>query len=81
VKTIPSQLKPRKKYVLSFVTFTGIVKYYAGGNGEIEKGEQTTDLNKAVKFDTTKELEKANDTLDAYYYKQTITEVFKDIWI
>ena len=51
-----------KFHVLSFVTLTNKIRYYAGGNGELSNGEQTEDVKKAVKFQTSKEAEKVNKT-------------------
>jgi hypothetical protein len=71
----------KKLHVLSFVTLIGTVKYYAGGKGELSNGEQTTQLSKAVKFKNSKEAEKVNNTLEAYYYRQTIIEIAPDFWV
>jgi hypothetical protein len=70
-----------KKTVLSFYTVTGTLKFYAGTNGELENGEQTTDINKAVKFDTRKEAIKKDQNLDAYYFPTTIIEAAPGFWI
>lgn len=70
-----------KHHVLSFVTLTGTIKYYAGSNGELSNGEQTTDIKKAVKFKTSKEAEKVNSTLDAYYFRTTIQEYSTGLFI
>lgn len=68
------------KHVLSFVTLTGIIKYYAGGKGELENGEQTTDIRKAAKFNTSKEAEKVNSTLETYYFRSSTQEIAPNIW-
>lgn len=70
-----------KFHVLSFVTLTDKIRYYAGGNGELSNGEQTEDVKKAVKFQTSKEAEKVNKTLDAYYYRHTITQINENLYI
>ena len=71
----------KKFHVLSFVTLTNKIRYYAGGKGELSNGEQTEDVKKAVKFLTSKEAEKVNNTLDAYYYRHTITQVYENLYI
>ena len=68
------------KHVLSFVTLNGVIKYYAGGKGELENGEQTTDIRKAAKFETSKEAEKVNSTLEAYYLRNSTQEIAPNIW-
>lgn len=69
------------KHVLSFVTLTGVTKFYAGGTGELANGEQTTDIAKAVKFNTSKEAEKVNKTLDTYFFRHSIKQVAENLYI
>lgn len=81
MKTIYSQQPVTKKHVLSFVTFDGIVKYFADGNGELSNGEQTTDIRKAAKYNTSKQAEKVNSTLETYYFRTTVTDLGNGLFI
>ena len=74
-------MQQNKKIVLSFYTFTGTLKFYAAGAGELNNGEQTTDVNKAAKFETKKQAEKVNSTLEAYYHAHTIIETAPGYWL
>ena len=74
-------MKTKKHYVLSFVTFDGITKFFANGNGELSNGEQTTKPEKAEKFSTRKEAEKVNAGLDAWYFVSTISEPMPGIYV
>jgi len=65
---------------LSFVTFDGVIKYYAGGQGELEQGEQTTNINRAVKFKTVKEANDVNSALETYYQRSSTVELAPDLW-
>jgi hypothetical protein len=60
-------MNTEKFYILSFITMADTIRYFADGIGELEKGEQTTDINKAKKFNTKAEAQNKNNTLDAWY--------------
>jgi len=79
--TIYSQQPNTKLHMLSFVTFDGIVKYFADGNGELNNGEQTTDIRKAAKYKTSKQAEKVNSTLETYYYRTSITDLGDGLYV
>lgn len=81
MQTIYSQQPTTKKHVLHFVTLDGIVKYFADGNGELNGGKQTTDIRKAAKYDTSKQAEKVNSTLDAYYFRHAVTDLGNGLFI
>jgi hypothetical protein len=73
-------MKTEKFYILSFVTMLGSIKYFADGLGELEKGEQTTDINKAKKFNTKAEALKKNNSLDAWFMLNTTTHLGNGIY-
>ena len=73
-------MKKNTKHVLCFVTLTEVIKYYAAGNGELSNGEQTTDIRKAAKFDTSKQAEKVNANLDTWYFRKSTQEIAPNIW-
>jgi len=73
-------MKKNTKHVLSFVTLTGLIKYYAAGNGELFNGEQTADIQRAAKFDTSKQADKVNATLDTWYFRHSTQEIAPNIW-
>jgi hypothetical protein len=79
--TIYSQQPTTKLHILSFVTFDSIVKYFADGNGELNNGEQTTDIRKAAKYKTSKQAEKVNSTLETYYYRTSITDLGDGLYV
>mgnify|MGYP000240473816 CR=1 FL=1 len=80
-RSIYSQQAPTKLHVLSFVTFDGIIKYFADGNGELCNGEQTTDIRKAAKYKTSKQAEKVNSTLQTYYHRQSIQDFGNGLYL
>jgi hypothetical protein len=73
-------MKKNTKHVLSFATLNGTIKYYAAGKGELSNGEQTTDIRKAAKFDTSKQAEKVNATLNTWYFRNSTQEIAPNIW-
>ena len=73
-------MNTEKFYILSFITMADTIRYFADGVGELEKGEQTTDINKAKKFKSKAEAIKKNNSLDSWYFLNTTTHLGNGIY-